>query len=124
MEQNNWKSVWNKRDDLLDDIDMKDTKLARVLGDTDMFAENLEKLGSKVAKDIVKTYKNLVNDNYKGFNQITKIAVGVFITIPITCTALNWVYPRFMDLCFPGLAGRKKGEQKVEKPEVGEGGNK
>ena len=39
---------------------------------------------------------------------MTKIAVGVSVTLPITCTVLNWVYPRFMNIFFPNLAGVKK----------------
>ncbi len=66
------------------------------------------KLKEKIAKDIVKKYKKFVEDSYKGMNTWTKMLVGIFITIPLTCTALNWVYPRIMDKLFPELAGKKK----------------
>jgi len=52
--------------------------------------------------------------SYKGFSQMTKIGIGVCITLPITCTALNWVYPRFMDIFFPKLAGKKTDNQQVK----------
>ena len=71
-------------------------------------SKKIEEIGEKVYKDIAKAYKKLVDHNYKSWNQITKIGVGVLITLPITCTALNWVYPRFMELFFPKLAGVKK----------------
>lgn len=79
-----------------------------LLENTNTFGSNIEKLGKKVFKDVAKAYKKLVDNNYKSWNQITKIGVGVLITLPITCTALNWVYPRFMELFFPKLAGVKK----------------
>ena len=79
-----------------------------VLKNTDTFSHDTKALQNKVVKDIVKGYKKLIDNSFKSLNQITKIAVGVFITLPITCTALNWVYPRFMELFFPKLAGTKK----------------
>lgn len=91
-----------------------------VLSDTDTFSLDLGKVTKKIYHDIANGYKKIVENNYRGWNQITKIAVGVFITLPITCSALNWVYPRFMDIFFPKLSG-KKTEPKQEKVE---GGNK
>ena len=81
-----------------------------VMRNTDMFDTSKAKLKTKIYKDITKCYKELVKNNYKGWNQVSKILVGVFITLPITCTALNWVYPRFMELFFPKLSGAKKAQ--------------
>ncbi len=88
-----------------------------VLRDTDTFqpSKEGEKLTKKVYKDIIKGYKKLIDNSYKSWNQFTKIGVGVFITLPITCTALNWVYPRFMEIFFPKLAGVKKAQQNPQK---------
>lgn len=85
-----------------------DTLLRSILHDTDTFDFNADKLSKKIHKDITKLYKKLVENKYKSFNQISKILIGVCITLPITCNALNWVYPRFMELFFPKLAGVKK----------------
>lgn len=82
-----------------------------VLRDTDTFDHNLSNITKKIYNDIAKGYKKLVESNYKSWNQFTKIGVGVFITLPITCTALNWVYPRFMDIFFPTLSGKKQAAQ-------------
>ena len=102
-------------------LEGKDSKLVKMLSDLGVFSESPETLGNKVYKDVVKTFKGYVNDHFKGTNQITKILIGVCITLPITCTALNWVYPRFMEIFFPGLAGTKKSStQQVEQ----NGGNK
>ena len=87
----------------------KDTGIVEsVLKDTDVYSHNLDDLKKKISKDVAKSYKKLVEHHYKSLNQVTKILVGVFITLPITCTALNWVYPRFMEIFFPKLAGGKK----------------
>lgn len=90
-----------------------------VLRDTDTFDNNLERITQKVHKDIAKAYKKLVENNYKSWNQFTKIGVGVLITLPITCTALNWVYPRFMDIFFPKLSGAKKANANTKEEKVG-----
>lgn len=96
-----------------------------VLKDTDTFSDDAAKLKSKIYKDIAKGYRDLVKHNYKSLNQITKILIGVGITLPITCTALNWLYPRIMELLFPKLAGVKKDKtseqpsQKVNEQKVG-----
>ncbi len=85
-----------------------DGLLKSILHDTNTFDSDGEKLAQKIHKDIAKLYKKFVENNYKAPNQIIKILIGVCITLPITCNALNWVYPRFMEIFFPGLAGVKK----------------
>lgn len=97
-------------------------EIASVLKDTDTFSSDIEKLTKKIYKDIAKGYKQLVKDSYKSVNQVTKIGVGALITLPITCTALNWVYPRFMELFFPKLAGVKKAQ--TQAPAQKDGGDK
>ncbi len=82
-----------------------------IFNGTDTFDSNLEKVTKKIYKDITKGYKKLIDNNYKSWNQLTKIGVGVLITLPITCTALNWIYPRFMEKFFPRLAGKKETAQ-------------
>lgn len=90
-----------------------------VLCDTDTFDKNVTNLTKKIYKDIAKGYKKLVENSYKGINQVSKIGVGVLITLPITCTALNWVYPRFMDLFFPELSGAKEAKKPQQQSKVG-----
>ncbi len=85
-----------------------DALMTSILHDTNTFDSDTEKLTQKIYKDITKLYKKFVENNYKAPNQIIKILIGVCITLPITCNALNWVYPRFMEAVFPGLAGVKK----------------
>jgi hypothetical protein len=100
-------------------FEQKDNLLKSILHDTKTFDFDKEKLTQKIYKDIAKTYKKFVAHSYKAINQLTKVAVGIFITLPITCTALNYIYPRFMELFFPDLAGTKKAPK-----EQAEGGTK
>lgn len=106
-----------------------DKRLKNLLEGSGTFLPDMNAIKAKVKKEAIEGYKALVDANYKGFNQLSKVAIGVFITLPITCTALNWVYPRFMDIFFPSLAGTKKEPQKADaqKPvevKAEEGGNK
>lgn len=80
--------------------------------------------GKDFTRDIVKTWQNVVNGRVKGFKQITNILFGLFITLPITCTALNWVYPRFMDIFFPHLSKNDKSEAPEEKAKLKAKGGK
>ena len=85
-------------------------KLKLIYKDNGAFLSNRNKLVNKVYNDVVSCYKELVGHRFGLFKQLSKVCVGVFVTLPITCTALNWIYPRFMELFFPNLAGIKKDE--------------
>lgn len=95
-----------------------DSLTEAVLRYTDTFSKDPVALKNKIYKDIAKGYKELVKNHYKSWNQVSKILVGVFVTLPITCTALNWVYPRFMELFFPKLAGVKKKSSEAQQQQV------
>lgn len=109
--------------------DGKDGRLRNLLESSGTFLPDKNAIKAKVKKEAIEGYKAIVDSNYKGFNQLTKVAIGVLITLPITCTALNWVYPRFMDIFFPSLSGSKKEPPKADAPKpeevkAEEGGNK
>ena len=80
-------------------------RLNKIFRDSGDFkpASKLEDLKAKVYEDVVKSYKEFTGLKYGIFKQLSKVAVGVAVTLPITCYALNWVYPRFMDIFFPSL---------------------
>ncbi len=89
-------------------FDKEDKLINSILHDTKTFGTNEEKLAQKIHKDIIKLYKKFVENKYTAPNQITKILISVCITLPITCNALNWVYPRVMEKLFPRISGVKK----------------
>ena len=85
-----------------------DKFLRGILHDTDTFNSDIAQLSKKIHKDIIKGYKGFVKNHFSGISQIIQILIGVGITLPITCNALNWIYPRAMELFFPKLSGVKK----------------
>ena len=96
-------------------FDSKNNFHRQILHDTRTFGHDEEQLVQKIYNDIAKGYKKFVENSYKSHNQIWKILIGVFITLPITCSVLNWVYPRFMNWAFPGLTKAKENKANVEK---------
>ena len=103
--------------------DRSNKKLDSLFRDKGIFLANKKDLVKKVFDDLVrKGYREVVSNQYKIFSQITKASVASFIMLPITCTALNWVYPRFMELVCPNLAGVKK--DKTPQVENKNGGDK
>lgn len=89
-------------------------KHSRIFGNTAVFHTDSSKLLKKIYIDITKGYKGVVNKKYRAFKEFAGITIGLFITTPITCTALNWVYPRFMEIFFPGLTGNQKAKEKAK----------
>lgn len=100
--------------------DAEDKTLNCIFKDSGIFKKNSDTtLTERVYKDVVKSYKEFAGHKFGIFKQLSKVAVGVAITLPITCYALNWVYPRFMDIFFPSL-----GKSSTDAPEETKGGNK
>ncbi len=89
-------------------FDSNNKRLNTIFHNISTFGENSGKLKEKICKDIVKGYKGMMNKRYRFIKEIAGISLGLFVTVPITCHALNWVYPRFMDIFFPKLSGSKK----------------
>lgn len=88
--------------------DENNLKHTRIFHDTEVFHTDMRKVVKKVCEDITKGYKGVMGKRYRAIKEITTILIGLFITTPITCTSLNWVYPRFMDVFFPNLSGKNK----------------
>lgn len=82
-----------------------------------VFPENdtMEKIISNFSKDIMEAKIGRVDKHFKAFKGYFGIASNLVI-VAITCTALNWIYPRFIKKFFPSL--HKHNEQAPE------GGNK
>lgn len=55
---------------------------------------------------LVRTWANLVKDRLKKTQSRTGLIANLLL-LPITCSLLNWVYPRFMDIFFPELSAKK-----------------
>ncbi|HNW26604.1 MAG TPA: hypothetical protein PLG15_01285 [Candidatus Gastranaerophilaceae bacterium] len=70
-------------------------KIGKISKETDFAYELIQKHIENVAKNI------------KGFRAIVGLVVSLSI-LPVSCAALNWLYPRFMDKFFPSLSKKKK----------------
>ncbi|MBR2430272.1 hypothetical protein IKB17_02260 [bacterium] len=95
-------------------LDSKNSIQNSILKDASTFGIQKENLSKKVYKDIANGYKKFVENSYKSPNQLCKILIGIFITLPITCSVLNWIYPRFMEKFFPKWSGAKAKSKEKE----------
>jgi len=83
----------------------------------DEISEQLEALknklklkGSSLDKDFIKELADRLVARTKAHQAWYKQFTGIFVTLailPFTCTLLNWIYPRFMDIFFPNLSNKK-----------------
>ena len=65
---------------------------------------------SSLNRDFAEEVAKQLIDRTKAHMKCYKQIVGVFVSLailPFTCTLLNWVYPRFMDVFFPNLSSKK-----------------
>jgi len=60
----------------------------------------------KFSDEVAKALEKQIKNNLKGHKQIMGLIVS-FLTLPVSCTMLNWCYPRFMDAVFPNLSNKK-----------------
>lgn len=75
--------------------------------------KNMKDMAGKNTEEIAASVKTIIKDMSKDFSSFKKFALP-FINIPVTvltCTALNWVYPRFVETFFPSLLKSDKAPQ-------------
>jgi len=60
---------------------------------------------------VVDKHIKKVNGNVKGLKQMIGLGVSLAI-LPATCSLLNYIYPKFMDVVFPELAQTKHSKEK------------
>ncbi|MBR1753361.1 hypothetical protein IJ732_00870 [bacterium] len=81
--------------------------------------KNVKEMAGKSQDELRAVAKKVIKEIGTDFGTLKKYALP-FINIPVTvltCTALNWVYPRFVETFFPGLL-------KSDKAPEQQGGNK
>lgn len=62
---------------------------------------------NKFVRDVIEKHIKNINSHGKGLNQITGLIISLAI-LPVTCTLLNYLYPRIMDVAFPNLSKKKQ----------------
>jgi len=83
--------------------------VAHIEASLDTIVKNSDKhrlLDFKFSDEIAKALENKVKNNLKGHKQIMGLIVS-FLMLPVSCSLLNWCYPRFMDAVFPHLSNKK-----------------
>lgn len=110
------KQVMDETISCLETIKSKITKEKSTVKDIEEYVENFLK-GSKSKPERLKQYKDFaklveekvrtkIGNNIKGFSRISNLIVACLM-LPVSCSLLNWVYPRFMDAVFPNLSNKK-----------------
>lgn len=83
---------------------------------------NVEAEVRNFAKDLLKNKLSRMGNDFKNFKGYTNIFFNLFTTA-ITCTILNWAYPRIIERFLPDLMPGKSSQQ-AKQPTVQKGGNK
>ena len=65
---------------------------------------------SVMLKKMLSTHINFAEVNLKNFKDKSGMLVALAV-LPITCTILNWAYPKIMKKCFPRLSGIKEAKK-------------
>lgn len=89
-------------------FDKNDRQLNKIFHGIENFGDNVDELKKNISKRVVKAYKSMTKDRYRFIKEVAGISLGLFVTVPLTCHVLNWVYPRFMEIFFPKLIAPKK----------------
>lgn len=115
------KSVKDRKVAFTESIDLLESLKARLEGGEKIKVSEIEQILKDKAKNLsfkdsalhvdfveemIDKYKNNIKNNLKGHKQFTGLIISLAV-LPITCSLLNWVYPRFMDAVFPNLSNKK-----------------
>lgn len=76
-----------------------------------VFSESLK--NKNFADEVVKKLKNLTKSRIDGCKRIANLIVALAV-LPVACSLLNWIYPRFMAAVFPNLSNKKHGNESQE----------
>lgn len=72
------------------------------------------RLADKVfSEEVASKLKTITKKHIEGVKRISTLVVALAM-LPITCSLLNWIYPRFMDAVFPNLSNKKHGNEAKE----------
>ena len=67
----------------------------------------------KFSFEVANKLKTLTNKHIEGVTRISTLIAALAI-LPVSCSLLNWIYPRFMDAFFPKLSSKKHNNESKE----------
>jgi len=70
-------------------------------------------LNKNFTEELANQIMSRAKTNMKWYKQFVGIFVSLSI-LPVTCTLLNWIYPRFMDSFFPNLSSKKHDKESAK----------
>lgn len=72
------------------------------------------RLADKIfAEEVAAKLQTLTKKHIDGVKRIATL-VGALAILPVSCSLLNWIYPRFMDAVFPNLSSKKHNNEAKE----------
>ena len=72
------------------------------------------RLADKIfSEEVASKLKSITKKHLEGVKRISTLVVALAM-LPVTCSLLNWIYPRFMDAVFPNLSNKKHGNEAKE----------
>ena len=86
------------------------TSVDEITQQLNQIKKKLNLKGCSLDKNFVNELANRLVASTKAHQSWYKQFTGIFVTLailPFTCTLLNWIYPRFMDIFFPNLSNKK-----------------
>ena len=75
------------------------------------FSESLK--NKEFADEVIKKLKDLTKSRIDGCKRIANLIVALAV-LPVACSLLNWIYPRFMAAVFPNLSNKKHDNESHE----------
>lgn len=67
----------------------------------------------KFSYEVANKLKTLTKKHIEGVKRISTL-IAALAVLPVSCSLLNWVYPRFMDAVFPNLSSKKHNNESKE----------
>ena len=84
---------------------------ARFKAECGKFSESLR--NKNFADEVIKKLKDLTKSRIDGCKRIANLIVALAV-LPVACSLLNWIYPRFMAAVFPNLSNKKHDNESHE----------
>ena len=72
------------------------------------------RLSDKIfSEEVASKLKALTKSHIEGVKRIATLTAALMV-LPVSCSLLNWIYPRFMDAVFPKLSSKKHNNEAKE----------
>ena len=78
------------------------------------FEDTASRLKNKIfSEEVASKLKILTEKHIEGVKRVSTLIAALAI-LPVSCSLLNWIYPRFMDAVFPNLSSKKHNNESKE----------